>query len=183
MVLLVIDDQEIPGYEMRIRCESPMPADDLSGQSSASLEAEKGHKPRTLRVSTKIRYQDKQQLHALVQLSTKLADGRRHVYTITNDTAAAFNIRQVRFSEKLAASEIDGEQAWAVDFVLREVLSVPEKVEAQQLQKNNGPADAPADAPAIEESSKPAESVSWFESNIVKPLNDYLAPEGGGREI
>ena len=118
-----------------------------------------------------------------MQLSTKLADGRRHTYTITNDTAAAFNIRQVRFSDKLTASEIDGEQAWAVDFVLREVLSVPEKVEAQQLTQNNGPADAPADAPAIEESSKPAESVSWFESNIVKPLNDYLAQEGGGREI
>nr|VFK16736.1 MAG: hypothetical protein BECKLFY1418C_GA0070996_102546 [Candidatus Kentron sp. LFY] len=128
--LIVLGKTAIPGYGLRVQCELPMPDKDLSGEGSGTAIAERGFKPKRLRVSLFIRYTEPEQLEALVRLAEATDDsGERVIYPILNETAKAFRIREVRFTERLQANEQDGTQAWQVSFHLVEHHSIPEKVE------------------------------------------------------
>jgi hypothetical protein len=49
-----------------------------------------------------------------------------------NDTAEAFGVRQVEFSDGVSAREADTLKAWLVQFTLSERESNPEKVEGRR---------------------------------------------------
>ena len=179
MMVLVLNDRQITGYGLTVTCEMSLPADDLSGQSSSSVTAEKGFKPKRLRVSLNIKREDSGTLKALTKMveAVDAGTGKRKVYTIVNDTADAMCIRQVRFSERLTAQELDDVDAWAVSFVLLEHLSAPEKVEAVQVK---APVDSEIpvnDAPAVAEATAEPSELSWFERSVLAPLDSALADE------
>lgn len=179
MMVLVLNDRQITGYGLTVICEMALPDDDLSGQSSSSLTAEMGFKPKRLRVSLNIKREEAGTLKALTKMveAVDAETGKRKVYTIINDTADAMGIRQVRFSERMTAQELDEVDAWAVSFVLLEHLSAPEKVEAVQ---HKAPLDGeiPAnDAPAVAEATAEPSELGWFERNILAPLDRALASE------
>lgn len=58
--------------------------------------------------------------------------GQLKTYRIVNDTAAAFGMRQVTFTEGVSAREDDNLRGWLIQFTLTEKLSNPEKVEGRR---------------------------------------------------
>ncbi|WP_438461946.1 hypothetical protein [Marinomonas sp. PE14-40] len=178
MIVLALDKTKITGYGLKVTCELALPDEDLSGQSSSSATAEKGFKPKRLRVSLNIKYEDAAVLSDIVLLSTATHEtkGTRKVYNIENQTAKAFSVRQVRFTERVSAQELDDSQAWSVSFVLVEHLSIPEKVEAMAIETNE-PTVAPADNKVVSDVAvSNDEPMSWLE-NTVAYLDSALSNE------
>lgn len=178
MITLVLNDTKITGYGQKVTCELALPDEDLSGQSSSSAVAEKGFKPKRLRVSLNIKYENVSELSEIVLLSTATDEAKRtrKVYNIENQTAKAFSVRQVRFTERVSAQELDDTQAWSVSFVLVEHLSIPEKVEAINIATNE-PAVAPADNNVVSDAAvSNDEPMSWLE-NAFAYLDSALSSE------
>lgn len=180
MITMLLGNYSIPGYGLIVTGELSLPADDLSGQGSSSLTAEKGFKPQRLKVKTNIRFDDHNQLKSLSALakSTDATTGKRRVFNIVNDTANAMGIRQVRFTTRYTAQELDSVLAWQVSFELLEFQSTPEKIEAKTLAKPTANNKVPAsDAPAVAEAAQEPETISWFEQSVLAPLDTYLSDE------
>ncbi|MGO3406741.1 baseplate complex protein [Marinomonas sp.] len=182
MILLVLNDTQIDGYGHKVSCSFSLPESDLSGKSSSTATSEEGEKACQLRVSLNIKYEDSSYLKTIKQLSTAKDDeGKRVVYNINNQTAAAFGVRQVRFTDKVSANEMDDTHAWSVSFTLIEHLSIPEKIEEQKIKKDE-PAAAPADEKVVsEESSESTKATGWFEK-LVASLDTALADEGAASD-
>lgn len=176
MMVLTLDGQSIEGYGIVVNAEMAMPADDLSGQTSSSNDAELGFKPKRLKIKLFIRYEDKGQLRALIKLAEATqGNGKRKIYTIVNDTATAVGVRQVRFGDRITAQEQEDSDAWTINFTLIEHLSAPEKVESTEL-----PAPTPAEMPPAEAKATAdvaTSSPTWLEANVLAPLDSMLADD------
>jgi hypothetical protein len=185
MIILVLDKTNIEGYGHTINCEFPLPESDLSGKSSSTASAEEGDKACRLRVSLKIKTNTPDLLKNIKLLSMAKDEekGTRKVYNIENQTAKAFGVRQVRFADKVAAQELEEEQAWSVSFTLIEHLSIAEKVETQRI-KAEEPKAAPADEKVISEVSA-AESLpaGWFEKGLAWIDSKLAEEEKKGDEV
>ena len=59
----------------------------------------------------------------------------RQINRISNQTAEALKIRQVKFQGVVRADEQESHRQWSVSFELVEHLSVPERVEQRQPDK------------------------------------------------
>ncbi|BFM50575.1 DNA-binding protein [Marinomonas sp. THO17] len=176
MIALILNNTTITGYGLKVSCELPLPEEDLSGQSSSTATAEKGFKPKRLKVSLNIKYEDADVLSTILLLSsaTDSGTGKRTVYNIDNQTASAFGVRQVRFTDRVSAQEMDGSHAWSVSFTLLEHLSTSEKIESQRLAQSDTKLAA-ADQAAAEEAQG---NRSWLDKLIDK-LDSALSNENG----
>lgn len=174
---LLLDGQPILGKRLKITANLRIESDDLSGQTSNSEKAHKGFKPKTLAVTLAIPFVDAVQLRDLMRLAEATAGGGQlKMYRIVNDTAAAFGIREVQFSDGVSAREDDTLNQWLVQFTLSEKLSNPEKVE--QRRKANGVASQSAPGQAVSGAGGAdgaGQELSGFEKTL-KKLDDYLAP-------
>ncbi|WP_419174395.1 hypothetical protein [Desulfosediminicola sp.] len=105
--------------------------EDIAGETSGSDRVEKGIKPKVLTVSVQIPFKEKESLRSLVKKAEEVTgDGEQKIFTVTNNTANAAGIRQVRFTEHIVWDESeDGTQAWTVQFTLQEYMSNPERME------------------------------------------------------
>jgi hypothetical protein len=177
---LLLDGEQVLGKKMKITANLRIESDDLSGQTSNTQTAHKGFKPKTLAVSLMIPFVDGTQLRTLMRLAEATASGGQlKMYRIVNDTAAAFGIREVQFSDGVSAREDDTLAAWLVQFTLSEKASNPEKVE--QRRAANGVSSQSAPGQAVGGSGAAGESgsgqeLSGFEKTL-KKLDDYLAPK------
>lgn len=178
MIELTLNNTTIMGYGLKVSCEQDLPEADLSGQGSSSAAAERGVKPKRLKVSLKIKYEDTDVLSKILQLSiaTDGSKGARSIYNINNQTASAFGVRQVRFTERVSAQELDGTHAWSVTFVLVEYLSTAEKIEDQLNADSDTTALASADSSVAEESSSTTIVSSWLDKLMAK-LDTALSDE------
>ena len=180
-MILALDGTSIEGYDHKVTCDLPMPDEDLSGKSSSTAAAEGGIKPKRLRVSLNIKYENADHLADLVLLATdQNEDGARKRYDIVNKTAEAFNIRKVRFTERFNAQELGDIQAWAVSFVLVEHVSVQEKVEQRRIQSQE------PEVPVADQSTAGAASEAEPTGGVEKVAeysNKSLAEEGEVDEI
>jgi hypothetical protein len=184
LIILVLGDTQINGYGHKVNCRFSLPESDLSGKSSSTATAEEGEKACRLRVTLNIKYEDPDFLKIIKRLSTAKDDkGKRVVYNINNQTAKAFGVRQVRFTDEVSAQELDDSQAWSVSFTLIEHLSIPEKIEEKKI-KSEEPAAAPADEKVISEVSV-AESLpaGWFEKGLAYFDKKLAAEEGKADEV
>ena len=183
MITLILGDFSVKGFGLKVTAELALPESDLSGQSSSSASAEEGIKPKRLRVSINIPYDDVDALTGLITLAEATdTNGSREIYNIVNQTAAAYRVRQVRFTERFTAQEQDDSQAWAVTFVLVEHRSIPERIEQKRVESAE-PSAVPASRyhPAKSEATEET-SPGWFES-MVASLDSALAGEGNADEI
>jgi len=131
--MMLLDDFRVPGKELRVRGSLEMRSEDIAGETSGSDLVEKGIKPKVLCVSVIIPFADSQGLKKLVKAAeNKTGSGEQKIYTITNRTANAAGIRQVRFVEYLGWSEDRSLQMWRVSFSLQEYMSNPERAEKRQ---------------------------------------------------
>ncbi|RBH53183.1 MULTISPECIES: DNA-binding protein [Pseudomonas] len=172
---LLLDGEQVRGKNLKVTANLRIESEDLSGQTSNTEKAHKGFKPKTLTVSLMIPFVDQSQLRDLMRLAESTAGGGRlKTYRVVNDTAAAFGMRQVQFSEGVSAREDDSLRAWLVQFTLTEKLSNPEKVEnrrpGNKVNAQGGPGGAVGDG------SKSPEELTGFEKTL-KKLDDFLAPK------
>lgn len=177
---LLLDGQQILGKRLKITANLRIESDDLSGQTSNSQTAHKGFKPKTLTVSLMIPFVDQVQLRSLMRLAEATAGGGQlKIYRIVNDTAAAFGIREVQFSDGVSAREDDSLNAWLVQFTLSEKLSNPERVENRRVgngvTSQSGPGSAVGGAAGGGDGNGNPEELSGFERTL-KKVDDWLAP-------
>ncbi|GAB6177972.1 hypothetical protein JCM16814_28630 [Desulfobaculum senezii] len=134
--LLRLDDFTVPGYGLRVSGDLEIKTADLSGETSGTATAEKGVKPKKLRVSCTVPFAESHALRGLIRIAeAKDEDGTLHIYTVANLTANAAGVRQAQFCDHVQWQEVDGLAAWSVSFTLREHMSVPERVETRQKPK------------------------------------------------
>lgn len=107
-----------------------LPSSDAGGQTSSTETIDQGVKPKLINVSGTVLITESEKLTAIIELAEAIAeDGKRVKYDIVEPVAAAMNIRQVRFFDRLSVKEDEINRKWKVDFVLREVNSVAEAKE------------------------------------------------------
>ncbi|MDU9024228.1 baseplate complex protein [Pseudomonas corrugata] len=144
---LLLDGQKVEGKNLKVTANLRIESGDMSGQTSNTDKAHKGFKPKTLTVSLMIPFVDRVQLTDLMRLAEATASGGQlHLYRIVNDTAEAFGVRQVEFSEGVSAREADTLKAWLVQFTLSERESNPEKVEGRRASNKVDAQGAPGGA-------------------------------------
>jgi len=130
---LLLDGHKVQGKNLKVTANLRIESGDMSGQTSNTDKAHKGFKPKTLTVSLMIPFVDKSQLVDLMRLAEATAGGGQlHLYRVVNDSAEAFGVRQVEFSDGISAREDDSLRAWLVQFTLSERQSNPEKVEGRR---------------------------------------------------
>lgn len=178
-MILALNDTTIRGWGFVVTGEQQLPDEDLSAQTSSTLTAEKGFKSKRLRVKLNINFENIEDLQRLVSLSQAVDSvGKRQVYTVSNKTASAMGVRQVRFTERLNAQEMESQLAWSVTFVLLEHKSVPEKRESKSLASTNTNTQVSAVAAADQQAEQEAAAeVSWFEENLLMPAEGWLSGE------
>lgn len=178
---LLLDGQQVRGKHLKITANLRIESDDLSGQTSNTETAHKGFKPKTLAVTMMIPFVDRVQLRDLMRLAEATAGGGQlKMYRIVNDSAAAFGIREVQFSDGVSAREDDSLNAWLVQFTLSEKISNPEKVEKRRAGNAVTSQSAPGQVVGGQGGGGTGEAgqeLSGFES-VLKKVDDYL---GGGK--
>ncbi len=175
---LLLDGEEVKGTTRKVTANLRIESDDMSGQTSNSEASHKGFKPKTLAVTLTIRFADKGFLRSLMRLAEATeGGGQRKTYRIVNDTAEAFGVRQVQFTDGVSAREDDNLLAWRVQFTLAEKLSNPERVEKRRpgnaVAKQSGTGQ-PVAAGADRAQTEP--ELTGFETTL-KKLDGWL---GGG---
>jgi len=133
--MLTLNGTQLPLKNLRISVRQQLAGQDMSGQTSATDQAETGSKGKILTVKGVITFNKKQLLTNLFRMAEALEDGARQIYRISNKTAEALKIRQVKFQGAIRADEQDTLRQWSVSFELIEHLSVPERVEQRQPDK------------------------------------------------
>ncbi|WP_215407609.1 adenine glycosylase [Vibrio gigantis] len=133
--MLTLDGSQLPLKNLRISVRQQLAGQDMSGQTSATDQAETGTKGKILTIKGVIPFSKKQLLTNLFSMAEALENGSRHIYRISNKTAEALKIRQAKFQGAVRADEQDTHRQWSVSFELVEHLSVPERVEQRQPDK------------------------------------------------
>ncbi|EHR1162061.1 adenine glycosylase [Vibrio parahaemolyticus] len=133
--MLTLNGTQLPLKNLRISVRQQLAGLDMSGQTSATDQAETGSKGKILTVKGVIPFNKKQLLTNLFSMAEAQDNGARQIYRISNKTAEALKIRQVKFQGAVRADEQDSHRQWGVSFELIEHLSVPERVEQRQPDK------------------------------------------------
>ncbi len=176
---LLLEGQQIIGNRMKVTANLKIESDDMSGQTSNTEKSHKGFKPKTLTVALTIPYKQLTNLRTLMRLAEGTeGGGQLKTYRIVNDTAEAFGIRQVTFSEGVSAREDDSLAQWIVQFTLSEKLSNPEKVESRRAGNAVKSQSAPGDGVAgtgtgADGSSGAPQELTGFEA-VLKKVDSYL---------
>lgn len=179
---LLLDGQEVRGKGLKVTANLRIESEDLSGQTSNTEKAHKGFKPKTLAVSLQIPYVDASQLRSLMSLAEATeTGGQLKTYRVVSDTAAAFGIRQVQFSDGVSAREDDTLACWRIQFTLTEKLSNPERVENRRAAKavnqqgGTGVTVGGAGTGANDGTTGNSAELTGFEA-VMKRVDDYLGP-------
>lgn len=175
---LALNGEAIPLMNLKVTPTMQFAEKDQSGQSSSTANAEQGIKAKELRVSGTVSFRDVATLKRLFELAeAKSASGSLQVYRVANLTAQAINFREGTFSGMIDAPQQDNKMAWQVTFTLREKISVAEKKEARAGNKTAATKQGAAGSSANGSGTAAAESdekLTWFESKVLKPVNDAL---------
>lgn len=139
---LLLNDFRVPGQQLKVAGSMELRSEDIAGETSGTDRAEKGIKPKVLRVSCIIPFADASDLRQLIQVAEAKENGEQVIYTITHPTANVVGVRQVVFVESFAWPEDESLQCWNVSFALQEHLSNPERLEQRQAAAGTSPTTA-----------------------------------------
>ena len=176
-IVLALDGESIILKNPSISAEYDLPDEDQSGQSSSTNSSEKGIKPKKLSISGLIEYSTPDRLSRLIELSYQTeGGGAKKLYRIANATANVINLREGVFSGKISIAPHQSLLAWQISFTLSERKSVPEKREtrARERAQENGDETVDAVSEEMPDENEEKEERSWFEENILAPMNDIL---------
>lgn len=171
---LLLNGEQIIGKKLKVTANLKIESDDMSGQTSGTETSHKGFKPKTLTVALMVPFKDKANMRTMMRLAESTdGGGQRTTYRIVNDTAEAFGIRQVEFTDGFSAREDDTLAQWIVQFTLSEKLSNPEKVENRRASNPVSTQSAPGDGVAGTDSSAAPQELTGFEA-VLKNVDTYL---------
>ena len=174
---LLLDGEQVRGKNLKVTANLRIESGDMSGQTSNTDTAHKGFKPKTLAVTLQIPFVNDTFLRNLMRLAEATGSGGQlKTYRVVNDTASAFGVRQVEFSDGVSAREDDSLRAWLVQFTLSEKLSNPERVETRRAGKGVNQQGAPGQsvtAPGAGENGEAGQELTGFEATL-KKLDTYL---------
>ncbi|MGP5281398.1 baseplate complex protein [Pseudomonas helleri] len=174
---LLLDGERVRGKNIKVTANLQIESDDLSGQTSNTDSAHKGFKPKTLTVTLQIPFVDSAYLRNIMRLAEATGSGgQRKTYRVVNDSASAFGVRQVEFSDGVSAREDDTLRAWQVQFTLSEKLSNPERVETRRAGNGVTQQGAPGQsvtAPGAGGNGESGQELTGFEATL-KKLDNYL---------
>lgn len=176
-IVLALDGESIILKNPSISAEYDLPEEDQSGQSSSTNSSEKGIKPKKLNCSGLIPYSNPDPLSRLIELSYQTeSGGAKKLYRVANATANVINLREAVFSGKVSVSPHSSLLAWQISFTLSERKSVPEKREARAQQQaiENGDQTVSATGEQMPEPKEEKEELTWFEQNVLAPVNDAI---------
>lgn len=176
-IVLALDGESIVLKNPSISAEYDLPDEDQSGQSSSTNSSEQGIKPKKLNISGLIEYSTPDYLSRLIELSYQTdRGGAKKLYRIANSTANVINLREGVFSGKISIAPHSTLLAWQINFTLSERKSVPEKREAraQQRAQENGEQTVDAVGEEMPAEKSETEERTWFEENVLAPINDML---------
>ena len=176
-IVLALDGESIILKNPSISAEYDLPDEDQSGQSSSTNSSEKGIKPKKLNISGLIEYSTPDRLSRLIELSYQTeGGGAKKLYRIANATSKVINLREGVFSGKISIAPHQSLLAWQISFTLSERKSVPEKREtrARERAQENGDETVDAVSEEMPDENVEKEERSWFEENILAPMNDIL---------
>lgn len=179
---MLLNGEQVQGKNLKVSANLRIESDDLSGQTSNTDTAHKGFKPKTLTVTVTIRYVDATQLRSLMSLAEATeSGGQLRTYRVVNDTAAAFGVRQVQFSDGVSAREDDTLSAWRVQFTLSEKLSNPERVEKRRdpaaVNQQAAGGQAVGDSGNGGSSSAPGAAELTGLEAVLKKVDQYIGGE------
>lgn len=126
---LQLNQQSVPGQDIKVTIKLPFGDSDLSGQSSSTTSAETGTKAKELSVSLIVPFEKKEWL-TVIDILAEAQDkttGARTVYRVGHDAANAIKFYEAKFSGELTIRELEDTQGWQVGFMMKEHLSVPER--------------------------------------------------------
>lgn len=126
---LSLDGELIKMKGMKIQLSMQFADEDMSGQTSGTNSTEKGDKGCELNVSGLIEYKKPDDLARIFELGRAKDGSSRKVYRIGSSVAGAVKVTQGKFAGNITATEQENMMAWAVQFTIREVKSVSEKIE------------------------------------------------------
>lgn len=182
-IVLALNGEAIPLKNLSVTPSMMFQDKDQSGQSSSTAVAEQGIKPKELRITGILPFTESKALTRLFALAEAKDGGNLKRYRVANMTAQAINFRIGTFTNSIDASKIEGKQAWQITFTLREHLSVSEKREARANGKVAAKKQGTTAGAGTGKTGKPGEGtqeeeykLNWFEENMLKPVNDMLAP-------
>ena len=181
---LLLDGEQVRGKNLKVTANMRIESSDLSGQTSNTETAHKGFKPKTLTASMMIPYVDQVQLRDLMRMAEATeGGGQLKTYRVVNDTASAFGIRQVEFSEGVSAREDDTLSAWRIQFTLTEKVSNPQKVEGRRaangVTAQTGPGAAVGGSGGTgADSTEGEQELTGFEATL-KKVDGWLGGAGG----
>ncbi|ABZ75907.1 conserved hypothetical protein [Shewanella halifaxensis HAW-EB4] len=132
--MLLINGAALKLKALQITASQELASEDASGQSSSTDSAETGAKAKMLSVAGFIPFTEVAQLSDLFNMAEATEAGARMIYRISNHTASALGVKQVRFASKIDAVEQQTTRQWRVSFTLSEYRSVPEKKEQRLPQ-------------------------------------------------
>ena len=176
-IVLALDGESIILKNPSVSAEYDLPEEEQSGQSSSTNSSEKGIKPKKLNISGLIEYSTPDRLSRLIELSYQTeGGGAKKLYRIANATANVINLREGVFSGKISIAPHPSLLAWQISFTLSERKSVPEKREtrARERAQENGDETVDAVSEEMPDETEENEERSWFEENILAPMNDIL---------
>ncbi|HCJ4667686.1 adenine glycosylase [Vibrio parahaemolyticus] len=130
--MLTLNGIQISLKNLRISVRQQLAGQDMSGQSSATDQAETGNKGKVLAVSGIIPFSKPEILSNLFNMAGGQQKSARQIYRISNKTASTLKVREVKFQGTIRADEQESLRQWSVAFELVEHLSVPERVEQRQ---------------------------------------------------
>lgn len=132
--MIILNSIQISLKSLRFTASQELATEDASGQSSSTDAAETGIKAKMLAVSGFIKFDDEAMLTDIFKMAEATEGGARTTYRISNKTASALGIKQVKFASKIEAVEQETTRQWNVSFTLAEVRSVPQKKEERAPQ-------------------------------------------------
>ncbi|GDX05720.1 hypothetical protein [Buttiauxella sp. A111] len=174
---LALNGEAIPLQNMRVTISMQFQDKDQSGQTSATTKSEQGIKGKELRVVGEVPFKKPEILKRIFELaSARDGAGKLQTYRVAHDVARAVNLREATFTGTLDAPQNDGKMSWLVTFTLSEHVSVQEKREARASAKTTARKQGAANSgnPAGQPAGEDAEKLTWFESKVLKPVNDAL---------
>ena len=135
-MMLALSGTKINLKSLRISVSQQFSSEDKSGASSQTDRAETGDKAKILHVTGILPFNQSKILSSLFSLASSKEKDAKATYRISNKTADALKITQVKFQGNLRADEDATLRLWSISFELAEHISVAEREEKKEKPKN-----------------------------------------------
>lgn len=133
--MLALSGNKIILKNLKVAISQELAIEEQSGLGSSTDKAETGNKAKVLSISGILPFSEHKHLATLFALAGAKDDDKRTTYRISNRTARAAKVTQVKFQGSLRADENESIRAWAISFELGEHLSVAEREEKKEPPK------------------------------------------------